>query len=360
MNAPDAKNLTQSCSAGNPGQTPKPVLWVRTTASPQIGFGHLRRVLTLATVLRPSFDFMFLTDSDDPWTEAAANERAWSAVPFQPEAVWTSAASPAAILIDTRREGGLAGLILEAQRRGIPVASIHDLGLNPLRSDVVIDGSVEPCAPEGGKCFTGPSYLVLDLEFAAIHARKKSIRESVGSIFINLGGGDSSRYLMRVLEAIRVFGTQLDVVAAPGFAARVRESVDPGRIEPLRIRWADKGDSIAELFFQADLAITAGGLSVYESMGSGTPTLALSYDSLQHRTVARLAENGCCVDLGLGDSLDVPRLADLLRSLDHDRVSRRRLSRRGWRVVDGRGAARVAQILVGLLGRGASGCAGIS
>ncbi|MCK7492400.1 MAG: hypothetical protein MZW92_12935 [Comamonadaceae bacterium] len=48
------------------------------------------------------------------------------------------------LLIDTRDSSGLSLLISEARKRFIPIVSIHDLGLNPVASDIGIDASVKP------------------------------------------------------------------------------------------------------------------------------------------------------------------------------------------------------------------------
>jgi len=340
------------CAISKKAQAPaagKKVLWVRTAAGPVIGFGHLRRTLILARMLRSSVMPLFLLDSGDRWSQEQVQRDRFGYEVFEPGKPWLNHTSPSAILIDTRQEQGLAWLLAEARRRAVPVVSIHDLGLVPLASDFVIDGSIRPFAggfsPEGTNYCAGLSYLVLDPDYASCRRRAKRIRREIGKVVINLGGGDSGRYFRKVLEGLRWTGLSLDVVGVPGFARWGQEELARECWHPLRFRWAGQGESIAELVSRADLAITAGGLAAYEALCVGTPLCALSYDRPQRMTVKALAEAGLCLDLGYGKSLSPSRLSSQYCRLAENHELRRKLASRGRRTIDGHGARRVSRIL---------------
>jgi spore coat polysaccharide biosynthesis predicted glycosyltransferase SpsG len=334
------------------------VLWVRTAAGPAIGFGHLRRSLTLARMLRSSVTPLFLLDSDDRGSQEQVRRDQFGFQMFKPGKSWPDHACPSAILIDTRKEQGLKWLMTEARRRAVPVVSIHDLGLMPLASDLAIDGSIRPFSgsfsPEGTYYCGGPSYLVLDPAYASCRRRAKRIRRKVGKIFVNLGGGDSRRYFRKVLEGLQWTGLSLDVVGVPGFTHWGQEELARECWHPLRFRWAAQGESLAGLVWSADLAITAGGLAAYEALCVGTPLCALSYDRLQRMTVQALAESGLCLDLGYGKSLTPSRLSFQYFRLAGDQELRRKLAFRGKRAVDGLGAQRVCRMLRSILMRHAT------
>jgi spore coat polysaccharide biosynthesis predicted glycosyltransferase SpsG len=294
------------------------IFWVRTAAGPTIGFGHLRRTLTLARMLRSSVTPLFLLDSDDRGSQEQVQRDQFGYQMFRPGKSWPDYVSPSAILIDTRKEQGLKWLMAEARRRAVPVVSIHDLGLMPLASDLAIDGSIHPFAgglcPEGTNYCGGPSYLVLDPAYASCRRRAKRIRRKVGRIIINLGGGDSRRYFRKVLQGLQRTGLSLDVVGVPGFARWGQEELARECWHPLR----------------------------------------LSYDRLQRMTVKALAESGLCLDLGYGRSLTPSRLAFQCFRLAGDRELRRELASRGRRTVDGLGAQRVCRMLRSILMRRAT------
>jgi spore coat polysaccharide biosynthesis predicted glycosyltransferase SpsG len=328
-----------------------PVLWIRTAAGPQIGFGHLRRSVTLAQILANCCNPQFLLDPEDSWSSEYLARQGMDFFNQGFENAWASLPEPTAVLIDTRISNGLNGLIAHANSQGIPVISIHDLGLNPLPSDIVIDGSIAPTffdSPNPDReCFGGTEYMILDPVYRGLHRQSKSIHEKIRSVFINLGGGDSERFYSKLLDGLKLWGREIDVMGVPGFASWGQESLAQRDWHPLRFRWEIQ--NIEECLFQSDLAITAGGIAAYESLCAGTPLFAISYDSFQQTTLRMLRNSEACIDLGPGDELNPSDLAKTLSYVESDVDKRRLLSSRGKQIVDGQGAERVAQIIRGAI-----------
>jgi spore coat polysaccharide biosynthesis predicted glycosyltransferase SpsG len=327
----------------------KPFLWIRTLAGPFIGFGHLRRALVLAQALNDLTTPIFLVDPLDIWTQEAAQRRGWRFAFFKLDELWSSLPNPAAVLIDTRDPSGLEALISESRELNIPCISIQDLGLNSLPSDIIIDGSISPCLRNDlrfkSKSYTGASYMVLETAYCFLHCQCKRIREKIQSVVINLGGGDSRRYFPTVLEGLMLWKRNLEVIGIPGFTSWGQTDLAARDWKPLNFRWAAAQESIPKILFCADLAITAGGLSAFESLCVGTPLMALSYDHFQQITISALMKVKSCLDLGRGDSLRPMHLADLLRVIGDNQQERKNLSTRGKQIVDGRGAERVVRII---------------
>ncbi len=337
-----------------PSSYTKPHLWIRTVASPSIGFGHLRRSMTIARMLSGVLHPVFLHDPSDQWTQDEVAMQGWTLETLESPNLWSGRRMPSGLLIDTREEAGLGVLISEARRRSVPVLSIHDLGLNPLPSDVVIDGSIFPNTVDFPRrdtaYYTGTAYLVLDPAFSMLHQQRKRIRERIKSVVINLGGGDSRRYFETVLEGLRSWGRELEVTGLPGFTHWGQEALAERDWSPLEFRWAEREQAVERLLFRADLAITAGGLASFEALCVGTPLLALAYDGFQHFTVSMLAKADACVDLGEGIYLKPSSIPPILDSLEGVAGRRERLSCRGRQIVDGRGAERVCRLIRQLVG----------
>ncbi len=370
MKRSNAKSLTLVARSVKPtaGEVPKsapsarskPTLWIRTAAGPTIGFGHLRRSLILARKLNRWFSPLFLIDSWDAWCREQLTDEGWHFSTFETNELWMALPKPVGILIDTRQENGLLALAEGAQQKGIPFISIHDLGLNPLPSDVVIDGSIFPVIhgfPRADTVFyTGTSYLVLDPKYGDLHRKRKLIGPKVKRIVINLGGGDCSRFFAKVLEGLRLWGRSIEVVGVQGFTQWGQVALARENWRPLQFRWAAPDEQIADLVFGADLAIAAGGMTSFEALCAGTPLLALSYDGFQQVTVSTLAKADACIDLGRGDLLKSAQIPPILTMLEADQRKRERLSFRGRQISDGRGAQRVSEIIRRLMmGTRASG-----
>jgi hypothetical protein len=300
-------------------------------------------------MLSDHFIPLYLCDAGDVWTKAQASANQWESLPFEVSDLWERMVVPAGILIDTREDHGLLHLICEAHARSVPVMSIHDLGLNPLPSDLIVDGSVLPVAHDiswhDTESYYGPAYMILDPSYAALHRKRRVLRDRISLVVVNLGGGDSRQYLRKVLQGLRKGGRRLDVVGIPGFVDWGQEDWTKLDWNPLHFRWARKFEKVDRLFYRADVAITAGGLSAYEALCAGTPLVATFVDEYQQVTINNLASAGACIDLGSAELLKSRQITGALSDLEENPARRQRLSLRGRQIVDGRGAERVSRVI---------------
>jgi UDP-2,4-diacetamido-2,4,6-trideoxy-beta-L-altropyranose hydrolase len=338
-----------------PGKRSPRRFLVRTAAGPQIGFGHLRRTLVLARRLRRYAYPCFLLDPGDGWSQNLIRSDGFEYRHFNSRKPSTDLETADALLVDTRQRAGLNKLVADARMRGIPVASIHDLGLAPLASDVVIDGSLLPAVTRFPRVdttfFIGTDYLVLDEACSRFHRTKKMIRPRITKVVINLGGGNGGRFFRSVLSGLRSLRLPLEVVGFPGFCSWGQAKLANAAWSPLRFRWRSPEEDVLKLMFEADLVISAGGLSAYESLCLGTPLCALAFDRHQAATIAAIAHAGACLNLGPGAQLRTDKVRRRFMELNRNPDLRRRLSSCGRRLVDGGGSSRVARILLDLIER---------
>jgi len=96
----------------------------------------------------------------------------------------------------------------------------------------------------------------------------------------------------------------------------------------------------------ADLVVCAGGSTCWEVAFLGLPGIVLVLADNQRRLADAMAELGSVVHLGEVAKVSPEQIADALSRLAADDHLRRRLSRRGRCLVDGRGAARTVQALL--------------
>jgi spore coat polysaccharide biosynthesis predicted glycosyltransferase SpsG len=86
---------------------------------------------------------------------------------------------------------------------------------------------------------------------------------------------------------------------------------------------------------EADLAVTAAGMTLYECLASGTPVVATCLADNQRPNFEALSRAGLIMR---GE----PLLSKAVLRLAEDAALREALSARGREVVDGKGAPRVA------------------
>jgi spore coat polysaccharide biosynthesis predicted glycosyltransferase SpsG len=116
----------------------------------------------------------------------------------------------------------------------------------------------------------------------------------------------------------------------------------PGRAVLLH----DAPDDLTPLLLAADLCMASDESTLYEAVYLGTPTLALPRSAREMRIAAALAARGAVLNLGLDARSWTTTLGPVVRALLADAGRRRALSLAGRRLIDGRGAARLADALV--------------
>jgi UDP-2,4-diacetamido-2,4,6-trideoxy-beta-L-altropyranose hydrolase len=100
---------------------------------------------------------------------------------------------------------------------------------------------------------------------------------------------------------------------------------------------------VGEWLAAADVVVTAGGVTLLESLFLGRPTIAIALADNQRRAIATAHREGACV------ATDVGAAAEACVALLGDLEARRRLSDNAQRLVDGRGAARIAGVVQSLV-----------
>ena len=162
---------------------------------------------------------------------------------------------------------------------------------------------------------------------------------------IALGGGPHAQIAEAIATAIVAADPAADVRIVPGFVAA------PRRSRP-RVRWTTAPHPVAPALADADVAIVAGGMSLYEACAMGVPAVALPVVPAQAPTVRAFAARGAAVaPVSRADVRGAARAALNLLGNPQQRLA---LARRSARLVDGRGAWRAAAAVVQRAQRGQS------
>lgn len=313
------------------------VLW-RVAAGPRIGFGHLVRSVSLARALGVPVVVSLRAHPAAHTTARRLGARIAS--PCLVEAI--AAASPDLVVLDDPNPRAGAAALAAARRAGVPVVSIHDLGLAWLASDLLVDGSVvrRRRTSRARQTLVGARFAVLNLSDARDAGRTRSVAPP--TVLVSLGGGARVRLARAIAARIVAGHPGVRVRIAGGFSAR-------GRSAGPRVTWLPSLRSLEGELAACDVAVVAGGVSAYEACALGTAAVAVSVVPAQRETVAGLARTGAVVDAGHAGSRPVPRIAaevaDLALALLADARARTALARAACRLVDGRGAARVAEAI---------------
>lgn len=198
--------------------------------------------------------------------------------------------------------------------------------------------------PEG--FYGGPAYAILREQF---RGREKEIREVPGMVLLSFGGSDPQSLTLKAARALKSLDPSVELLAVtgPAFSSR-RELEALAETLPRRLRIINEaGGHISELMLEADVVVGSGGMSVYEIAALGTPGIVLGQNAREDRRMREFARHGTVEYLGLGPEVEEAALASAVASLLRDVPRRREMSARGRALVDGLGAARAAEVVLG-------------
>jgi spore coat polysaccharide biosynthesis predicted glycosyltransferase SpsG len=142
---------------------------------------------------------------------------------------------------------------------------------------------------------------------------------------------------------------EIEIVAVAGPAFSYRAEFEAlARTLPRKVTLINEASGhIAELMLEADVVVGSGGMSVYEIAALGTPGLVLAQNAKEDQRMREFARHGTVEYLGLGTEVDETALARAVVALLDDVPRRRAMSARGRALVDGQGALRAAELVLG-------------
>lgn len=306
---------------------------VVTDGGQQMGMGHVQQSTTLAKALRRAADVSFLTKSDDQ-VVAAIREAGFEVSRLEDDGqilAFLQAAPPDVVLFDKIdvdvdlarqiRAGLPSRLVIftnltaaNALAHMVVLQRAADLGTDPARR-FRNEAFTDPAS--GTRHFYGPRYWVLRPEFHACRQRGKTPRRPPQRLLLAFGGSDPTNLSSIVLEQLLgATDCNIDLILGRQFAHQ--EAIEgvlarhPSRRQAVVLH--RNVSHVAELMYQADLAITAAGMSMFEALCVGTPVLVIPQDELQrdtYRGVMRLLE----LD-ELGQLADIIERGDVSTSSD--------------------------------------------
>ena len=341
-------------------EDPAPRIAVRTTAGKGIGFGHLRRCVTLANAVTagaPAAAVEFWIDG--PPEAVAACERTG----FVARSVVAGAAGTLELLRRSAAPGLLVvddygvddGSFATWRPRVDALIVVDDLADRFLDADLVINGgpSARQLAyrtAEGCQMLLGSEYALLRSTFRDWPARPVS--GPVSRVLVTLGGADPSGFTEPVVRAVRraLPAAAIDVIVGPLFGPTPGlDALAAGDVH------LHRGiDDPARLMAEAELAVSGGGQTLYELAATGLPTVGISLASNQEGNLSALALVPTLLRAPVPDGAapdDWSAVTHAVRALATDHQLRQQMSEAGRRLIDGRGADRVADRILALARR---------
>jgi len=197
---------------------------------------------------------------------------------------------------------------------------------------------------ENVEYLAGPEYMPLRKEFWKVP--EKEIRERVQNIMMTFGGDDAKNMTPKILMFLNEEYPELmkNVVIGRGF--QNMEEIDDLREKKVNLIYYPDAEKMKEIMLESDIAISAGGQSLYELAGVGVPTIGICVAENQLENVEGWAKAGFLEYAGWYSEKNL--LEKIRNSMKHleDINIRRNKSELGRKRIDGKGSLRVVGILL--------------
>lgn len=339
---------------------------LRADASPRIGGGHVMRCLALSEELRRRGAEVFLLGrvTRPAWLRAHLYDQGLVVLPGpdSPDDMVVVAREMAldAVVLDSHTLAPECSAALRSA--GIVVAALVDGTARAQEADLYVDQSpggrgIGSTFPEGARRLGGYRHaLIRDAVLAAGRRVERTVVDpsAPAHVLCFFGATDPYGGVPVAVRALLATGAplRLTAVAAGPEPARAIEALPTGPAQ--RVRVVEPVAHLPELARTADLVVTAAGSSVLDLLCIGCAVAVVTVTASQQPVYDAVLGDALVAGLG---SLEELRAAGgagddgvaRLRRLLTRPAERAGLARRGAEAVDGRGCARVAGTLIGLI-----------
>lgn len=341
------------------------MIWIRADANKEIGTGHIMRCLSVAAeckALGQQVCFLVADESAVPLLEAKSQNYIVLHSDFQN---MEDELEKVEALVGGENKSGKASkdfflvdsYFVTAEyfrqiRKHIPVGYVDDKGVVPYDLDLLINynifADVSLYGEQNGRLILGPEYAPLREEFRQV---SYAVREHVGQVMITTGGSDKYNLAGKILEKV------LDHPETAGLNYRVVSGVyntHYGDLKEIENKFPNvevlcNVSDMSRLMQESDVAITAGGSTMYELSAVGVPILCFSFvdnqeqivEGFYNRELVGFGGNYLRQGENMLDAL-LGKLVQLVKNVS----LRRQFSERQRRVVDGQGARRIASEMI--------------
>ena len=322
--------------------------------APEIGTGHIARSKTLAKALLKegylnSNDIIFLTRDDVDYDlgkkyldDIGLNFKYFSNNELKPnsqsETKILSTSGAELIFIDrleTDKE-----LVKRIRSNGIRVVTFDDYGTGRNYADLAIS-SIFSDVKESENLIKGYNYLILSGEAY----KPLPFKNKISTIVATFGGHDNRNLCSFFLENINVIPKALNIEIILG---KVDDEIINNYMNIISLKERDHKVSFHifpknyhEIISNADLAVTSGGLSIFEFAAWGIPSVALPQYQHQLKTIVNLQEAGISFLGSNNMHLSNKKFVIVMGKLIEDNTLRNNMVVNAKKCIDGKGLSRI-------------------
>jgi spore coat polysaccharide biosynthesis predicted glycosyltransferase SpsG len=202
-----------------------------------------------------------------------------------------------------------------------------------------------------GRLCVGWEWIVLRSQFAEPFPPRDNSKCTL-LLLIAMGGSDPAGLTLKAVRAVDRLGEDFEsvifestIIVGAGFCHRQALGDLLGQTRP-RFTVREDVSEMSAAMAQADLAVCSFGMTSYELAAMGVPAVCVCLTEDHAQSASALVAAGMAISVGVDDQDTETRLAAAVEGLLVDKNARAQMSARARELVDGRGARRIAELLV--------------
>ncbi len=340
-------------------------IFFRCDGNSKVGLGHLIRCLSIANQVkktaamqRLSLEITFLIQND-PVATTTIERYGYKVIHKSEETteedfLLSNANQADVLLIDRLYQ--YSGVFVLRLKKSIRVLMLHNIcdgsfeaNLSVLPAAHISNDIIEdPRWNQGlNSLLHGPEYIVLNEKILNL-SKPREVTAPL-NIYVTAGGSDPKGVTLSVIKWLinndMNKGIRIKILIGSAFQQvekleRVQKKL-PSYIEILPFD--------ADQLIHADMAICTFGITTYELMYLGIPTLCIGHSTQNARGSSILEKRyGATVDLGVIDQLDEQYFIEKVRYYIGNEEARESLAGKGKQIVTGKGAVKISTLLIQL------------
>lgn len=325
---------------------------VRADATASSGVGHAMRCLALAEEFVASGDDIhWIGDlSSQPWLADKVSSIASSIL--EPEGSQSAQANqvleihPELTIVDSYELG--EDFCAPVQQRGQALVAIIDSSSHLAPADMFVLPGTDPVTHDfvgDTPILQGTQYVLIRQELRRVKQERRRLEKREGSeskpmqVSVLLGGTDVAALAPRIVESLISLDVPLTIDASPRPERPPLLSQTSGEWGSSSVTWWSPGEDIYSRVVDADLVISAAGVSSWELLFLDVPLALVQVVDNQASNYEWMTSRGLAFGIGESTSLQDPR--DLRNALRDLLESDLQATRSRNTIIDGLGAQRV-------------------
>lgn len=333
------------------------MIYIRTDMNNVIATGHVMRCLAIADAARSCGEETTFILADEQAVQLL-EERGYSSIILH--TVWNDMESELPALVQVIRENNISRLLVDSYQvtnyylkslcKLVKLIYLDDLNAfhYPVHALICYANYWKKFRYEeqysDTELYLGTKYVPLRQAFS--NCPRKKISMQIEKILIMSGGTDPYGVMDKLLVRLnRRQYKRIDVIC--GRYNGAYNSLCAKYAEESNIQIHRSVTDIDRYMKEADLAVSAGGTTLYELCACGTPAISYSFADNQLDNVRQFEEDNLIDYAGDARYENIAQnLVELVEKYQNDYELRRDRSERMEKMIDGKGALRLAQILI--------------